>query len=89
MVAAAPDLLVAIREAHPSRLRPASGSVGETSSVQAWPDEKSFVPPLPVLVGAKETCPPAVAILVLRTEVTGFVVEMQLGGPSCDELINV
>lgn len=72
MAAVAPEHLIAMREAHPSRPRPASGSVGDISSVQAWPDEKSFVPPLPVLVGAEETWPPAVAILVLKAEVTGI-----------------
>lgn len=60
--------------------------------MQAWPDEKSFVSPLPVLVGAEETWLPAVAILVLkRSDWHSFcsVVAMQLGGPLCDELVNV
>lgn len=37
------------------RLGSASGIVGEMSSVQTWPDEKSFVASLPQLVGAEET----------------------------------
>jgi len=79
VAAAAPEHLVAISKARPSRPRPASGSVGTTASMQAWPDERSFVPSLPELVAAEETWPPAVAILVLKTEVTGVAFALWSG----------